>query len=147
MKLLIEQEKLNKTRIGQEILRNAGVVTKRALEYILKEYDLFDDGCGLTKLFSRLEREDAVLNGWVIFSYPVECIYDLGEAMASTNILPNRTVVFQIRLDNQIERDNNIVSHASDAILELRQNNLFIGLDSSLIRLRMMKIKSISQAV
>jgi hypothetical protein len=37
LKALIEQEKLNKTRIGQEILRNDGVVTKRALEYILKE--------------------------------------------------------------------------------------------------------------
>merc|ERR1712037_465436 len=42
--------------------------------------------------------------GWVIFSYPVECIYDLGEAMASTNIMPNRTVVFQISENSIVER-------------------------------------------
>ncbi|CBY40677.1 unnamed protein product [Oikopleura dioica] len=121
LKLLIEQEKLNKTRIGQEILRNDGVVTKRALEFILKD---------------RLEREDAVMNGWVIYSYPVECIYDLGEAMASTNIMPNRTVVFQLSENSIVER---LANRMVDSLTGREYHALYNPATAENIRNRLVK--------
>lgn len=121
LKLLLEQEKINKTRIGSEITRNDGIASRRVLEQVLK---------------NRVEREDCVMNGWVIFAYPTECLTDLVEAMASTCIMPNRTVVFQISENSIVER---LANRMVDSLTGKEYHALYNPATAESIRSRLVK--------
>jgi len=124
MNILIKREILNKTRLGHELADSQGQYSSYLLARVLK---------------SRLELQDCVERGWVIFGWPDNHIEKSIEALINEEFRPNRVLVLQINEESAVER---LVNRLTDPETGIQYHTLYDPAAEENVRNRLVQRES-----